>query len=256
MRWNKPVLVLVLLGLLGAGVFSACETLQPVLQQQLQQRLGGGGGGQAPAGPEPLSDATIGSGLKEALQVGLTNTVEYLSAPGQFMAEQRLRIPLPDELVEPSQKLRDLGFGQDVDNFVGKMNEAAGKAVPEALDIFVDAVTSMTLEDVRAIWQGENDAATRYFEGKTREPLAKAFLPVVNTVLNELGVNRMLNNLISRYNSIPFVKDISFTLGGYVTEKALDKVFMILAEEEEKIRVDPVARVTDLLQEVFGALFQ
>jgi hypothetical protein len=145
-----------------------------------------------------------------------------------------------------------VGYGPQVDEFVLSMNRAAERAAPAAKQIFWDALGQMTFEDARKILSGNETAATDYFKGKTTDKLTAAFRPVVDKSMNEVGVARQYNELVGRYESIPFVKKETFDLDSYVVTKALDGLFHVLGDEEKKIRTNPEARVTDLLKEVFG----
>jgi hypothetical protein len=132
------------------------------------------------------------------------------------------------------------------------MNRAAEKAAPFAKQIFWDAIGEMTFEDARKILSGNETAATEYFKGKTTDKLTGVFKPIVDRSMNEVGVTRQYNELVGRFQSIPFVKSETFDLDHYVVTKALDGLFHMVGEEEKKIRTNPTARVTDLLKEVFG----
>jgi hypothetical protein len=199
-----------------------------------------------------LSDAKIGSGLKEALKIGAENTVNLTGKTNGYFLNQAIKILMPEKLRTLEKGLRVVGYGPQVDDFVLSMNRAAEKAAPFAKQIFWDAIGEMTFDDVRKIWSGNETAATDYFKGKTTDKLTAAFRPVVNKAMNEVGVTRQYKELVGRYESIPFVKKETFDLDHYVFTKALDGLFHVLGEEERKIRTNPQARVTDLLKEVFG----
>jgi len=199
-----------------------------------------------------LSDAKIGSGLKEALKIGTENTVNLTGKTDGYFLNQAIKILMPEKLRTVEKGLRAVGYGSQVDEFVLSMNRAAEQAAPAAKDIFWDAIGEMTFEDVRKIWSGNETAATDYFKGKTTDKLTAAFRPVVDKAMNEVGVTRQYNELMDRFHAIPFVKKETFDLDSYVVTKALDGLFSVLGEEEKKIRTNPQARVTDLLKEVFG----
>ncbi len=199
-----------------------------------------------------LSDAKIGSGLKEALKIGAENTVNLTGKTDGYFLNQAIKILMPEKLRTLEKGLRAVGYGPKVDEFVLSMNRSAEKAAPAAKQIFWDAIGEMTFEDVRKIWSGNETAATDYFKGKTTDKLTEAFRPVVEKTMNEVGVTRQYKELVGRYESIPFVKKETFDIDGYVVSKALDGLFHVLGEEERKIRTDPKAQVTDLLKEVFG----
>jgi len=200
-----------------------------------------------------LSDVKIGSGLKEALQVGTENAVSLTGKTDGYFLNQVIKILMPEKLKTFEKGLRAVGYGPQVDEFVQSMNRAAEKAAPAAKQIFWDAVGEMTFDDARKILSGSDTAATEYFKGKTTNKLTAAFKPVVNKSMNEVGVTRQYKELVGRYESIPFVKKESFDLDQYVVTKALDGLFHMVGEEEKKIRKNPTARTTDLLKEVFGS---
>lgn len=207
--------------------------------------LSGGGSG--------LSDAKIGSGLQEALKIGTENAVVQTGAPDGFLLNKAIKILMPRPLQSMEQPLRLVGYGPQIDEFVVSMNRAAEKAVPFAKEIFWDAIGQMTFEDARKILNGSDTAATDYFKAKTSKKLQAAFRPPVETVMADVGVTRQYNDLIGKYQSVPFAKSISFDINQYVTEKTTDGIFYVVAQEERKIRTNPAARATDLLKEVFGS---
>ena len=126
--------------------------------------------------------------------------------------------------------------------------------MPFAKEIFWNAIGAMTFDDARKILAGSNTAATEYFKAKTSKTLQEAFLPTVSEVMGKVGVNQQYNALIGRYKDVPFAKNIAFDPNKYVTEKATDGLFFVVGQEEQKIRTNPAARVTDLLKEVFGSI--
>ena len=199
-----------------------------------------------------MSDAKIGSGLKEALKVGAENTVNLTGRTDGYFLNQAIKILMPEKLRNLEKGLRAVGYGPQVDEFVLSMNRAAEQAAPFAKQIFWDAIGEMTFEDARKILSGHETAATDYFKSKTTDKLTVAFRPVVDQSMNEVGVTRQYKELVGRFQAIPFVKSESFDIDHYVLTKALDGLFHVLGEEERKIRTNPAARVTDLLKEVFG----
>lgn len=205
------------------------------------------------SGGGALSDAKIGSGLREALKIGTENAVLQTGQTDGFLLNKAIKILMPRPLQSIEQPLRLVGYGPQIDEFVVSMNRAAEKAAPFAKEIFWDAIGQMTFEDARKILNGNDTAATDYFKAKTSKKLHAAFRPPVETVMADVGVTRQYNDLIGRYKSIPFAKSIAFDINQYVTEKTTDGIFYVVAQEEKKIRTDPAARATDLLKEVFGA---
>jgi hypothetical protein len=214
---------------------------------RLYKSLGGGekGGG--------LSDVKIGSGLKEALKIGTGNAVNLTGKTDGYFLNQVIKILMPEKLHTLEKGLRAVGYGQQIDEFVLSMNRAAEKSAPFAKQIFWDAVGEMTFDDARKILSGGDTSATDYFKGKTTDKLTVVFKPIVDKSMNEVGVTKQYNELVGRYESIPFVKKESFDLDQYVVTKALDGLFHMVGEEEKKIRTNPTARTTDLLKEVFGS---
>ncbi|HWO42127.1 MAG TPA: DUF4197 domain-containing protein [Candidatus Eisenbacteria bacterium] len=234
-----PVLVLLVVLLASSGTAHA----------QFDRILKGLGGGESGG----LSDQKIGSGLREALKVGTENAVLQTGRIDGFFKNQAIKILMPGPLQSIEQPLRLVGYGPQIDEFVLSMNRAAEKAVPFAKEIFWDAIGEMTFEDARRILSGHDTAATEYFKAKTSKKLHAAFQPTVENVMKDVGVTRRYDELIGRYKSVPFAQTISFDIHRYVTEKATDGLFFVVAQEEKKIRHNPSARATALLKEVFGA---
>ncbi len=234
------------LSLLPVVATALLLTVSPV-EAQLDRLLRGlGGSGSS------LSDAKIGSGLKEALQVGTENTVGLTGKVDGYFANQAIKILMPERLGSFERTLRTVGYGRELDEFVLSMNRAAERAAPFARQIFWDAIGEMSFDDARKILAGPDDSATHYFKDKTTDRLTAAFSPAVDRALDEVGVTRQYKELVGRFETIPFVRMESFDLDRYVTGKALDGLFHVLAEQEKQIRTNPVARTTELLKEVFG----
>ncbi|MGE5216427.1 MAG: DUF4197 domain-containing protein [Chloroflexota bacterium] len=210
-------------------------------------------GGSLPTVGGGLSDAKIGSGLQEALKIGTENAVVQTGTLDGFLMNKAIKILMPKPLQAMEKPLRLVGYGPQIDEFVVGMNRAAEKAAPFAKEIFWDAIGQMSFDDARKILHGSDTAATDYFKAKTSTKLHAAFLPSVTEVMNQVGVNQQYNALMGRYKDIPFSKSITFDVNKYVTEKATDGIFYVVAQEEKKIRTNPAARVTDLLKEVFGS---
>lgn len=205
----------------------------------------------AQQGQRGLSDLQLGSGLKEALRVGTQNAVQLTGRPDGYFRHQAIKILMPKQLQLVEQGLRAAGLGSQVDEFVLSLNRAAERAGPRAGQIFLDAISTMTFDDVRQIMTGGDTAATQYFKMKTSDKLAVAFRPVVDQALHEVGATRQYNELVGPYQSIPLVQSLGFDLNSYVVTRALDGLFRVLGDEEQKIRTNPTARVTDLLRQVF-----
>jgi hypothetical protein len=200
-----------------------------------------------------LSNGDIVAGLKEALEVGTTDTVALTGKTDGYFGNAAIKILLPSQLQSVDQALRLLGQGEKVDAFVLSMNRAAEKAAPAAKDIFWTAIKGMTFEDARKILNGGDTAATEYFRAKTSESLTATFRPVVNDSMKDVGVIQQYKELQTSYQSVPFASSFPAPdIEAYVVSKALDGLFLILGEQEKKIRTDPAAQVTGLLKKVFG----
>jgi len=199
-----------------------------------------------------LSDSKIGSGLKEALQVGADNAVKVTGKKDGYFGNEAIKILLPKNL-QPLQKgLGAMGYQAKIDEFVLSMNRAAEAAAPSARKIFVDAIVSMSFEDAKKILSGDDTAATQYFKNKTTDQLSAAFRPFVEETMKQNNVTQQYESLTAGLGSIPFMKKEDLDINKYVVGKALDGLFYMLGEEEKKIRKDPAARTTNLLKEVFA----
>lgn len=203
---------------------------------------------------QPLTDADIVGGLKQALEVGTGNAVNVLSKENGFWGDPLVKIPFPADAKRAADKLTDLGMGNLVNNFTERMNRGAEKAAKEATPIFVDAIKTMTFADARNILNGPDNAATEYFRGRTNDKLYGLFSPVIKRTLDEVNAAKLWGDITTTYNKIPFVNKVETDLTRYVTNKALSGLFVKLAGEEKKIRDNPAARVTDLLKRVFGSV--
>ncbi len=205
-----------------------------------------GAQGDAAEAPAPTA------GLREALRVGVERTVERTAREGGYFDSERIRIPLPPEFQSASQRLRRLGLERQVEDFERTMNRAAETAAREATGVFLNAIRDMEPADALGILRGGEDAATRYLEETARSELQRRYQPLIAEGMERSGVYRAYNPLRSRYNAIPFVPPLELELEDYVTDRALDGLFTVLAEEEARVRNDPVARTTELLRRTFG----
>ncbi len=201
----------------------------------------------------PLSDSTIVSGLKQALQVGTKNAVNTTSSVDGFLANELIRINSPEQLTTMTKGLRAIGMGRQVDELEVAMNRAAEKAAGEATNVFITSLKQMSFADARGILQGSDTAATEYFQRTTSDDLRSRFSPIVDSKMQEVGLATMYNNLTSKYNALPFTTKPALNLNQYVTDQTLIGLFKVVATEEQKIRQDPAARVTPLLKQVFGS---
>ncbi|MBF0504585.1 MAG: DUF4197 domain-containing protein [Candidatus Omnitrophica bacterium] len=200
----------------------------------------------------PLSQTKIGDGLKEALKVGIDNTVKFTGKTDGFFKNEAIKIPIPEKLQMLDKALRAVGFGKPVDDFVLSMNRAAEAAAPQAKDIFINSIVGMSFDDVMKIYNGGNTSATEFLKEKTSKQLQDAFLPFVKKSLAQYDVTAQYHDVVGKYRSLPFSNKMPVPdVEQYVLDKALSGLFLILGQEETKIRTQPAARVTSLLKEVF-----
>ncbi len=207
----------------------------------------------APAGTQP-TDGEMIAGLKEALNKGTRFAVENLGKEGGFLNNDKVRIPMPSSLAWIEKTLRTLRQDALADEFVASMNHAAEQAVPEAAAIFGDAIQQMTLEDARGILTGPDDAATQYFRRTTADALTTKMRPIVEQATSKAGVTSSYKAMTAKAGGLTsLLSEDATDLDGYVTEKTLDGLFLMVAEEEKRIRENPLARTSDLLKKVFGS---
>ncbi len=234
--------------MLSGGALAGCQTTLGGGGLNLQSALNSAGLA------APLTDREIGAGLKEALKVGTGRVVNQVGTLDGYYADPAIRIPLPGELDTVHDVLTRIGFNSLTADLELKLNRAAERAAPEARDVFWQAISEMTLSDVRTIWKGPDDAATRYFRGKMTVPLTERFTPIVLDSMGDVGAIRAFDRMMARYEAVPFVPDVKADLTRYTVEKSLDGLFHYVAREEAAIRRDPAKRTTQLLQRVFGEL--
>lgn len=203
-------------------------------------------------GGSALANDEIIAGLKEALKVGTGNVVGQLGTRNGFNNDASIRIPLPDTLKQVRDALAPFGYGGLLDDLEVRLNRAAEDATPKAKKVFWDAISAMTLEDAKRIYQGPDDAATQYFRRTMSTPLAESWQPIVDKSLSGVGAIEAYDNALGQYAKLPFMPDVKADLSKHVIERGLDGVFLYLAREEAAIRNDPVKRSTELLQKVFG----
>lgn len=213
-----------------------------------------------------LSQDQMVQGLEDALGKGLQQAIARLGHDGGFLTNLNVKIPMPEKMQKVESTLRAMKEDKLADDFVATMNHAAEQAVPEAGTVFADALKQMTIEDAKSILTGPNDAATQYFQKTTQTNLYSRFYPTVQKATAKTGVTSAYKNLMEKVNVTKSLGSFASKLGGalldkdsldldaYVTNKALDGLFKMVAEEEKQIRQNPVARTTDMLQKVFGAL--
>ena len=201
-----------------------------------------------------LTDTEMVSGLKEALDKGTQFAVDSLGKDGGFLDNSKVKIPMPESLSWVEKSLRTMRQDELADEFIGTMNHAAEQAVPEAAAIFGDSIQQMSVEDAKGILTGPDDAATQYFRTNTEAALTEKMRPIVEQATARTGVTSAYKNMTDRAGGLTSMMSSDTTdLDGYVTGKTLDGLFLMIAEEEKKIRENPLARSTDLLKKVFGA---
>ncbi len=218
--------------------------------QDLQNVLGAAGG-------QPgLSNEEVISGLKEALRVGTERAVSSTGTANGFWGNPLIRIPFPEEAIKVKNTLTDIGMTKPVEDFERTLNKAAEEAAKEAVPVFVDAITNMTVQDGFTILRGGENAATNYLREKTTAALTARFRPVVEQATKETALTSYWQPLASAYNTATLLtggKAVNPDLDAYVTERALHGLFTVLTQEEQRIRQDPLARTTELLRKVFAA---
>ena len=203
--------------------------------------------------PNALTNLEIGEGLKEALKVGTERVVGQLGQVDGFNADPSIHIPLPKSLETVNSVLRKVGMSSMLDDLETRLNRAAEEATPKAKEIFWQAIQEMTMDDVKAIYNGPEDSATRYFQSKMSPALAQEMKPVVEKSLAEVGAVKAYDNVMGQYRAMPFVPDAKANLTEHVIDKGMDGIFYYLAKEEAAIRQNPAKRTTELLKKVFGA---
>jgi hypothetical protein len=201
-----------------------------------------------------LSNADATKGLKTALEKGALSAIAILGAPDGFLGNERVRIALPGALNDAANLLRRFGQGGRVDELITAMNRGAEAAVPLAKDLLVNAVRTMSVTDAKAILGGGETAVTDFFAGKTRPALAVKFLPVVSRATEKVGLADKYNEVAGKASDLGLMRREDANIQQYVTAKTLDGLFYMIAEEEKKIRQNPVAYGSAILTKVFGAI--
>ena len=201
-----------------------------------------------------ISNTEASSGLKTALEQGALAAVGLLGKPDGFLGNPKVRIPLPGYLEDASKLLKTFGQGRRIDELVTSINRAAEAAVPMGKDLLVGAVRSMSVNDAKNILTGGDTSVTKFFADKTRAPLGVKFLPVVNQATEKVGLARQYNEFAGKAAGFGLVKKEDANIAQYVTGKSLDGLYLIIGEEEKKIRQDPVGTGSAILQKVFGAM--
>ncbi|MFJ1364916.1 DUF4197 domain-containing protein [Capnocytophaga canimorsus] len=231
------------IALSGFLFLSSCAELQGVINNYPSSEQTTG---------KTLSSLDISNGLKQALEFGIVSGVDVLSQKDGYYTNQLVKILLPQELREVDQVLRSIGLGSLADEGLKLLNRAAEQAVSEAKPIFISAVKNLTFADAASILAGNDDAATQYLKRHTTQQLVVAFSPKIKASLDQVGANDIWRQIINKYNSIPFVDAVNPDLTQYVTEQAINGLFIQIAQKERDIRTKISQRTTPLLQKVFS----
>lgn len=200
-----------------------------------------------------ISNQDAVAGLKSALNSSTVKAIEKLAVENGFWDNTKVKIPLPGYLEDARSMLNALGMKKQAEELQLAMNRAAEKAVGEAKPIFVNAIKSMSVQDAKGIIAGGQDSGTQYFKGKTADQLRGKFLPVVKKATERVGLAQKYNELAGKGASLGIIKGDQKNVESFVTQKALDGLFLMMADEEKAIRADPVGRGTDIVKKVFGA---
>jgi hypothetical protein len=200
-----------------------------------------------------LSSNEITQGLKEALTQGSNLVVAQLGQADGFNNDPRVHIPLPKNLLKARDIASKVGLQGSFDDLEERLNRAAERATPQAKELFLGAISDMSIDDAKSILQGPDNAATQYFRNKTGVSLESAMRPLVDDALNQVGAVRSFNSMMAKYKTIPLAPEVSADLSGHVVDKGIDGIFLYLAEEEKAIRENPLKRTSQLLQRVFGS---
>jgi hypothetical protein len=239
----KPFLLLLLAALM-APLCSGQSALDQILQRAKNAHV--------PSASRGLTNDKIVAGLKEALTVSTRNAVASTGRTNGFFRNEAIKILVPDKLKNVSKGMRLIGMGSQVDELELGMNRAAEQAAPAAKQIFIDAVKQMSFDDARQILSSNDTAATDYFKRQSSDQLISAFAPIVHQAMENVGVVRQYDQLMKNPMAARVAASQNFNLDDYVVGKTVDGLFYVMAQEEQKIRKDPMAQTTSLLKEVFG----
>jgi hypothetical protein len=203
---------------------------------------------------DQLSNKDTAGGLKEALTQGAGKAVDMLGQNDGFLGNPKVKIHLPDNLEKAAELMRKFGMGKNVDELETAMNRAAEAAVPEAKKLLVEAIKKMSIDDAKGILTGGDNAATEYFRRTTSEPLGEKFKPIIQKAMAKVNVAEKYDQFAGKAAKLGLVKDEDAHLDHYVTGKALDGLYLMIADEEKSIRTNPIGAVGNLAKKVFGAL--
>ena len=246
-------ITLIVMLVLAAPVPAEAQSWLNKLKKGVGDAVGSVTGGEGSSGTATaLSTGDIVAGLREALKVGSGRVVTQLGAADDYNADPTIHIPLPPELAKAQSMLKQFGLSALADDVELKLNRAAEAAAPGTKEIFWQAIEGMTLDDARGIYEGADDAATRYFERVSSGDLMALIKPIVDRTLAEVGAIAAYDRLLEDYTKLPLVPDVKTQLSDYATQKALAGLFHYLAREEAGIRRDPAKRTTEVLSRVFG----
>jgi hypothetical protein len=205
-------------------------------------------------GLDDLTNQDAARGIRGALSQGAASAIGKLGVPGGFANNPRVRIPLPPALDQLAQGMRLIGRGKDADELVASMNQAAEQAVPEAKPLMVAAVRNMSFDDAKKILTGGDESVTQFFREKTAAPLSVKFLPIVKRVTDRVGLAQKYDQFAGEGAKFGLIKGDAANVEQYVTDKALDGLYLMIGEEERAIRQDPAKAVSAIVSRVFGAL--
>ncbi len=242
----KKVLIAASVGVLT--VLSSCDVLESAASTVSNS---------SSTGKIPLSNEEVVKGLKEALSVGITNSVNLTSVADGFLKNSEIRLPFPPDAIKVREKAIEWGLDGQVEKFETTLNRAAEEAAKEALPIFKNAITGMSLQDGFTVLNGGKGAATKFLKDNTTNELIAAFAPKVKTAIEKVKLTDYWNPIVTKYNTAaPLLgtNKVNPDLNEYVTQLAIDGLFKMVEKEENKIRDNASARVSDLLQRVFGSL--
>lgn len=201
-----------------------------------------------------LTNQDAARGIKGALDQGVTSAIAKLGVPGGFFNNPKVKIPLPPALDEVAKGMRMIGQGKDADELVAAMNHAAEQAVPEAKELMVNAVKTMSLDDAKKILTGGDDSVTLFFRAKTAAPLAVKFLPIVKQATDRVGLAQKYDQFAGQAVKFGLIKGDAANIEQYVTDKTLDGLYLMIGEEERAIRQNPAAAASAIVSKVFSAL--
>ncbi len=221
-------------------------------QAQFFKKLENAAGINAPSSGSFTQDEA-GQAIKEALTKGITHGVDLGSVTDGYFKNPTIKIPFPPQAQQVESAVRNIGLGSQVDQAVESFNHAAENAAKSATPIFINAIKQMTISDaINIVNNQQKDAATQFLKRTTTEQLVAAFKPIIKDALDKVNATKYWSDIMTQYNRIPFVSKVETDLPDYVTRKAIDGLFYMIAQEEAKIRKDPMAQTTDLLKKVFG----